>query len=203
LLDGNVKEKEKLMTRKYLWLTAGILLVAVIALIAYESLKPQPFNGVVIDPAPKANDFSLIDQHGNSFELASEKGKVVLLFFGYTNCPDECPATLAKLRYITSTLGQSNSDLRVVMVTTDPERDTSAQLKDYLANFNPDFLGLLGPQEQLNQVYKSYGVTVLDGGETHSSRVYVIDRDGRLRLTFPSEMNPDDMTTDVKHLLQE
>jgi protein SCO1/2 len=174
--------------RKYLWPVLVIIVVTLVVIFAYGSLRPQPFNGAVILPAPVADDISLTDQNGNSFELASEKGNVVLLFFGYTNCPDECPATLAKLKYVSSNLSQSNSDLRVIMVTTDPKRDTAAQLKNYLANFNPDFLGLLGSQEQLSQVYKSYGV---------------IDRDGRLRLTFPAEMNPDDMTTDVKHLLQE
>jgi protein SCO1 len=189
--------------RKYLWVGTGILLATVLAAFIYEFLRPQPYKGVVINPPPFATDFSLTDHNGKSFDLVSEKGKVVLLFFGYTNCPDECPATLAKLKYVSEVLGNPDSEMQVLMVTTDPERDTAGQLKDYLANFNPDFLGLLGSPEVLGQVYKSYGVTVLDGGETHSSRIYVIDRDGRLRLTFPAEMSPDDMANDVKHLLQE
>jgi protein SCO1 len=189
--------------RKYLWVSLGILVVALIGVTAYGFLKPQPFKGVVIEPAPFAADFTLTDHTGKSFDLASEKGKVVLLFFGYTNCPNECPATLAKLKYVSETLGNPSGNTQVLFVTTDPARDTAVQLKDYLANFNPDFLGLLGSPAELSQVYKSYGVTVLDGGETHSSRVYVIDRNGRLRLTFPSEMDPNDMTTDVKHLLRE
>jgi protein SCO1/2 len=189
--------------RKYLWIGAGTLVVVVLVTIVYELVRPQPFKGVVINPPPFAADFTLTDHYGKSFDLVSEKGKVVLLFFGYTNCPDECPATLAKLKYVSETLGNPVTDMQVLLVTTDPERDTAGQLKDYLANFNPDFLGLLGSPEALGRVYKSYGVTVLDGGETHSSRIYVIDRDGRLRLTFPAEMSPDDMTSDVKRLLQE
>ena len=110
---------------------------------------------------------------------------------------------MAKLKEVLSELKERSNNIVVIMVTTDPGRDSPEKLKNYLVNFNPRFLGLSGSVNDLEKVWKDYGVTVLDGGETHSDRVYVIDRQGRFRLTFPFEMSPADIAGDLRILLDE
>jgi protein SCO1 len=193
-----------MMERKILW--AGLLILGLFLVVAISiSLgNRERFQGVVISPAPQAPDFSsLSDQNGRPVRLMDLKGKVVLVFFGYTNCPDECPTTLARLKLVISGLGEKAKEVVVVMVTTDPVRDTPGRMGSYLGNFNPDFLGLTGSVPNLEQAWKDYGVVVLDNGETHSARVYVIDPSGKLRLTFPQEMTPTSMMSDLSVLLGE
>jgi protein SCO1/2 len=135
--------------------------------------------------------------------LESQRGKVAVVFFGYTHCPDVCPLTLAKLKQALQELGDSSGDVQVLLVTTDPARDTPEQLQEYVSTFNPAFLGLTGAPEQLEKVWADYGVMVMDGGETHSSRVYVIDRAGNLRLTFSADLQPQDIAHDLALILAE
>jgi protein SCO1 len=196
--------KEWKMERKILW--AGAWLLGLLLVVAgYITIENRNhFQGVVISPSPQAPEFSsLSDQYGHNVSLQDLKGKVVLVFFGYTNCPDECPATLAKLKQTVSGLNNKAKDVVVIMITTDPSRDTPDRIRSYLSNFNPDFLGLTGTLPNLVQTYKNYGVTVLDNGETHSALVYAIDKSGKLRLTFPPEMDPTAMLSDVQNLLRE
>jgi protein SCO1/2 len=192
------------MERKVLW--AGMLVLAGLlgaaALMTY--FKQREFHGVVISPAPAAPDLtSLSDQNGKMFSLADHRGKVVLLFFGYTSCPDICPATMGRLKQVASDLGGYGDDLDVVFITTDPARDTREKLGNYLANFNPEFLGLTGSVSDLENAWKNYGVTVLDEGASHSTRIYAIDKAGELRLTFPNEMSVNEMVADLIFLLSE
>ncbi len=191
------------MERKILW--AGFILLSGLILIALASslVKKHEFNGAEISPAPKAPEISLIDQNGQPFSLETQRGKVTLIYFGYTNCPDNCPITMAKLKQVFTELKSQSNDIEVIMVTTDPSRDTPDRLKGYLGNFNPRFFGLSGSYADLENVWKDYGVSVLDGGETHSDRIYVIDREGNLRLTFPFEMSPADIVADLRTLLDE
>jgi protein SCO1 len=190
--------------RKILW--SGLLLLVVflgVALVVSRNNQLQ-FSGVEISPAPDAPEFSgLYSSQNGSVRLEDFKGKLVLLFFGYTNCPDVCPATVAKLKQVISRLDDNSDDVAVLMVTTDPKRDTPEQLNNYLENFNPDFVGLTGNPSDLQSAWDDYGVAVLDDGTTHSARVYVIDREGKLRLTFPFEMTVDDMISDLKLLVGE
>lgn len=192
------------MERKILW--SGLIILAVflgVALIVSRKSQ-QKFSGVEILPAPDAPELvGLYSSDNGSVRLEDLKGKVVLLFFGYTNCPDVCPATVAKLKQVTSRLGESADDVTVLLVTTDPKRDTPEQLKNYLENFNPAFQGLTGQPSELKMAWDDYGVAVLDDGTTHSSRVYVIDQEGQLRLTFPYEMTIEDMLSDLKVLISE
>jgi len=171
------------------------------------------FKGSLIEPPIPAKDFSLQDQHGQPFTLSEQSGKIVLLFFGYTSCPDVCPATLGKYKQIAALLGNQADQVEFVMITADPERDTAAQLENYLSGFNPDFIGLRGPREILRVVYTSYFVAVEkekkeEDDQTpgylvaHTSRVFLIDPAGDLRLTYPPEIGAEAMAQDILYLLK-
>ena len=145
----------------------------------------------------------MTDQNGNSFYLSEMRGRVVLVFFGFTNCVDECPLTMAHFKLALGMLGDGAKDVQVVMVSTDPVRDTPQALKGFLGKFDPSFLGIPGTVDQLTKIWNAYGVVVLDGGETHSSFTYVVDKAGNLKLTFDPESTPEDIASDLKILLAE
>ncbi len=170
------------------------------------------YKGSSYAPFPEAPNFQLTDQNGSLFELDDRKGQVILLFFGYTNCPDICPATLAEFGRIRAGLGDKADEVNFVFVTEDPDRDTQARLKEYLANFDPAIIGLTGSMEELQPVWSAYYIArekelVGDSEDeysiAHTSRIYVIDKFGRLRLTFPNDMSVADMIADVSHLVSE
>lgn len=191
------------MQKRLFWV--GIVLIGAVALSAavWSAVVKPTLHGAVIQPPSQAAEIRLQDFNGQSFSLNSLRGKVVLLYFGYTNCPDECPLTMAHLKLAKDRLGADAQDVRVIMVTTDPKRDTAQTLKDWLGKFNSSFIGLLGTQDQLAQTWKDYGVTVEDGGATHSYFLYVIDRAGNFRETFLPDSQPGDIAADLKMLLAE
>ena len=167
--------------------------------------RPYTFHGSYIEQAVAAPDFTLTDQHGQPFQLSAQKGSVVLFFFGYSNCPDECPATLSRLAAIRRQLGSQAEHVRVALVTVDPETDTPARLGEYLAQFDAPFVGLTGTADDLLQVWTNYGVYVeklLGGAVDHTLRLYAVDARGDLRLTYASDVLPDEMAQDVRELLK-
>lgn len=190
------------MERKILWIGIIVLVGFLVLAAVTTANKQSEFRGVEISPAPAAPDLSsLSSQDGQRIELKNYREKIVLLFFGYTSCPDICPATMGRLKQVVTDLGDKKDEVVVMMITTDPERDTQEQLGNYLQNFDPDFLGLTGSLSSLEKTWENYGVTVLDNGATHSTRIYVIDYSGNLRLTFPNEMAVGDMVSDLKMLI--
>lgn len=190
------------MQRKMLWLSAAGL-IGLILLTAILSLTRKPsFNGAVISPLYAAPEITLTDHNGKPFKLSEHRGKVVLLYFGFINCPDECPTTMAHIKLALESMGESANKVQVIMVSTDPARDTPEGLKDFLGHFNPDFLGLTGTQAELEKAWKDYGVTVEDGGETHSTYLYVIDPSGYLRETFLPDFEPNEIAADAGLLLK-
>ncbi len=191
------------MQRQVLWVgLASIATVALGAAAWLVTVKPS-LHGAVIDPPMQAGDIRLQDYNNQDFSLGSLRGKVVLLYFGYTNCPDECPLTMAHLKLAVDQLGANAQDVRVIMVTTDPKRDTPQVLRSWLTKFSPDFIGLTGSQDALAKVWSSYGVTVEDSGATHSFFIYVIDQAGRFRETFLPDSQPADIASDLRVLLAE
>jgi protein SCO1/2 len=182
-------------------ISAIIVVVAILAAGLFNFQSKPSFHGEAITPPMRAADIYLPDQNGNDFKLSAQHGKVVLVFFGFLNCPDECPLTMAHLGQAMKKLGADAQNVQVVLVSTDPVRDTPQAMKEYLANFNPTFLGITGTQDQLQSIWSDYGVVVLDGGETHSAYTYVIDQNGDLRLTFDAEMSPDEIASDLEILL--
>ena len=160
----------------------------------------------VFDPARVAPDFALQGSDGAELKLSTYRGKVVLLGFGFTSCAAVCPITLGTLAQVHRKLGAQANELQVIYITVDPERDDAARLKKYLSAFNPAFVGGTGTNAQLAAVRKDYGIAAEkvagpDGSFTHSSFVYLIDRDGRLRALMPFGHVADDYVHDVRILL--
>ena len=190
------------MNRRLLLLGVGILiLILATAVVVYITDKPS-FHGTLISPPWPAPEMQLTDHNGHPFTVSSQQGKVLLLFFGYTNCPDECPLTMAHLKLALESLGDRAENVQVVMVSTDPARDTPQALKDFMEHFSPSFLGLTGDSGELQKAWKDYGVTVEDGGETHSTYVYVIDPSGNVRETLPPDAEPNNIAADLNLLLK-
>lgn len=185
------------MQRKTLFVGVSIF-VGLLALTAFLYFTSKPsFRGAVITPPWSAPEINLTDHNGRPFKMSDQHGKVVLLYFGYVNCPDECPLTMAHLKLALESLGDRARDVQVIMVSTDPVRDTPQALKDFMEHFNPLFLGLTGTPGELQKVWKDYGVTVEAGGETHSTYLYVIDPAGNVRETFLPDTEPTDIAGDV------
>ncbi len=191
------------MNRKFFWVVTGTLLIVILAAgIATIIIHlPHAYYGSVINPASTAPDFSLTDQNGQTFSLSSLRGKYVLLYFGYTHCTNECPATMAILAQVRRTLAQQAGQVQVVFVSTDPANDTPQAVGEFLNRFDPSFIGVTGTQAQLQPVWAAYGVTVLNGGETHSSYVYLIDPAGNLIMTYPFPSTAEGISSDLKRLI--
>jgi len=200
---------------RILLIAAGTLLVGLsVFLLGWQAFADQQvfYGSAIGTPAPPAMEFELQRPDGASFRLEDQRGKVVLIFFGYTNCQDVCPATLGKYQQIAAGLGEDASEVAFVFITVDPDRDTSEAIGAYMNHFNPDFVGLTGPLEELQRVWVGYGAGTpvheeVDGEigyeVSHSTRVWVIDKQGNLRITFPFEMTASDMAHDVDLLLAE
>lgn len=168
------------------------------------------FYGGVLDPPQQAPDFALIDQHGRPFRLRDHNGKVVVLFFGYTTCPDVCPGTMAHYRRVKERMGEDAGRVEFVFITVDPDRDTQERLAEYVAIFDPEFYGLTGPQEALEQVWKAYGVyaerveapdSPVGYWMNHTALSYVIDTEGNLRLAHLFGTPVEEVVADLQRLL--
>lgn len=200
------------MKTKYGFLGLGLVLGLALMLVGYRVFSgPYQYQGSLINPPAPAADFTLSDQNGNPFRLSDQRGKVVLIFFGYTSCPDVCPVTLSEFKQVKQKLGDQSQDVRFVFITVDPERDTPERLGAYLANFDPSILGLTGDQAALDAVYKSYGVAheKVDAGSAagylinHTAITYAIDKNGNWRLTYPFGIETEKLVQDVSHLVRE
>ncbi len=161
-------------------------------------------------PEPLGGDFALTDQFGKPFELAQLRGKLVLLFFGYTYCPDICPTELSNLAAVLDELGDSAARVQGVFVSLDPQRDTPQVLRDYTHYFNPDLLGLTGTPGEVAQVARQYRVQYQrheksDGRYSldHSADLYVIDPEGKLTTVVPYGLPPEHVLEVVRRLLIE
>jgi protein SCO1/2 len=189
----------------------GAVLMGVLLVGFQLSRQPYVYKGSSIDPPVPAANFELTNQVGDKFELSDQRGKLVLMFFGYTHCPDVCPLTLSNMKYIREQLGEKADEVSFVFVTVDPERDTQERLREFLQVFDASFIGLTGTRAELEPVWKSYGVyqAKQEVGSSagylvdHTARTYVIDQDGNWRLTYPFEMTKEDILADVRHLLGE
>lgn len=184
-------------------------LAAGAGLAACGERKPQ-FKAIDLTGADYARDFHLPDGDGRMRSLQDFRGKVVALFFGYTQCPDVCPTTLAEIAEAKRQLGADGDRVQGVFVTLDPERDTPEVAKAYVANFDPTFVALRGTPEQTAAVAKDFKVFYQKvAGKTpgsytldHSAATYIYDPQGRLRLYTRYGSGPQALAEDIKLLLR-
>jgi protein SCO1 len=187
------------------------LVLAAALAVATASCSPPSFNGVVLDPPEKAPMLRLSDSTGTAFDVAQQGGKVVLVFFGYTHCPDVCPTTLVDWRHVADSLGTHAKDVRFVFVSVDPARDTPALAQRYAARFSPQFVGLTGTAAAIDSLKGAWQIASFRDGAaadtsstytvTHPSQVFVVDRDGRLRLMQRPGLTVAQVAADIRALL--
>jgi protein SCO1/2 len=139
-------------------LTIGVFLGATLAGFLLPRLFPSPFHGTLLQAPEPASAFTLTTHHGQPVSLDRFHGQLVVVFFGYTHCPDNCPATLATLAQALQLLGEDAESVQVLFISVDPARDTTARLTTYLNPFHPNFLGLTGTAEEITQVAAQYGI---------------------------------------------
>jgi protein SCO1/2 len=187
------------------------LLVLSLAILLYACGSSAPsFLGSTVDPPVAVPDWTLTDQNGQPFRLSDQKGKVVLLFFGYTQCPDVCPTTLATWRRVHEALGDDAQQVRFVFVTVDPERDTPERLGRHVGAFNPDFVALTGSPEELEAVYEVFGVVHEKDASSasaagylvnHTATTFALDPAGQWRLRLTYGTAAEDIAHDIRQLI--
>ena len=190
--------------------TLQALLLPAALQLAGCSDKTASFAAIDITGADYARDFSLPDHNGQQRGLKDFAGRVVVMFFGYTQCPDVCPTTMAELAEVKKLLGRDGERLQALFVSIDPERDTPEVLKAYMANFDPAFVALRGTPEQLAAMAKDFKVYYKKtGGKTptsysmdHSAASYVYDSRGQLRLYTRYGSGAPALAADIKLLLK-
>jgi protein SCO1 len=175
------------------------------------ALANAQFAGQALVSPPPPMDFMLKAADGSEFRLSQQRGKIILLSFGYTFCPDVCPTTLTELSQVRIRLGEAAKRVQVAFITLDPERDTPERLGIYTKAFDPTFIALTGSAEHLAQVRHMFGVIAekeaVSGTSAgyliaHSAYTYVIDPEGRLRLLFPFSLSIEEMADDILQLMR-
>ena len=182
---------------------AGLVLFTTVVFI-FTGRSPAP----IALPSAVGGPFNLVDQNGKAITDQDMKGHPFLVFFGFTHCPDVCPTTLFEVSEILRAAGPAAKDARALFITVDPERDTPAVLKDYLASFDPRVIGVTGSSEAMASVIKAYRVYAkkvpTDGGGytmDHTAIVYLMGKDGRFVAPFNMKRRPEEAAEDLKRYL--
>ncbi len=172
-------------------------------------LRPHSFHGAIIQSSTAAPAVDLLAHTGERVELSQYEGKVIVLYFGYTYCPDVCPTTLNRVDDALDLLGDKADDVQVIMVSVDPERDTPDVLRRYLPAFDESFLGLTGTRDEVARLATVYGVyfekTEVDSAAgylvDHTATLMVIDKAGYLKLVLPFDVAAEDIADDLSYLI--
>jgi|HigsolmetaAR202D_1030399.scaffolds.fasta_scaffold10297_3 protein SCO1/2 len=188
-----------------LFARSTLVLVLLCSLLAACG-QPHEFHGTLLEPPDPASDFTLTDHRGQPFTLSEQRGKVQILFFGFTTCPDFCPTTLSDLAAVMRELGDDAKHVQVVMISVDPERDTTERLARYVESFDPSFVGLRPTEQELESVLKAYAASAskYDTDSSagylveHSTYLYVIDQVGRWRQIFSYGTPIADIASDLR-----
>jgi protein SCO1/2 len=189
--------------------TALLALLAVLACLGLACCSKPEFNGIDISGADYARDFALTDTSGVRRTLADYRDKVVVIFFGYTQCPDVCPATLSELARARHDLGADAARVQVLFVTLDPARDTPQLLATYVPGFDPTFIGLRGSEPEIQATAREFKVFYqkVAGGEPstytldHTVGCYVFDGKGRIRLFIRGQARAEQIAADLRRLI--
>lgn len=194
------------------FLPALVALFVIILLgAAFYFLRPHTFHGTVFQSPEEASNFTLNVADGKTVKLSDFRGKIVLVYFGYTFCPDVCPATLGAVTQALNDLGEKADEVQVIMVSVDPGRDTPEKLAEYVEHFNPTFIGGTNTPEEIASIASLYGIFYQVSGETtsngdylidHTATLLAIDRDGFLKVVFPFGITSDELADDLKYMLR-
>ena len=191
-------------------LAAVALLLAAFLAACDSATKPASFQLTDVTGAPFARDFQLLDHTGRTRSLADFKGKVVVVFFGFTHCPDACPTTLGELARVMKELGPQAERMQVLFVTVDPERDTPEVLARYVPAFHPSFLGLYGDPEatartarEFKVIYQKQNLPAGSYSMDHSAGSFIFDPAGRLRLFAQYGQSAQALLHDIRLLLEQ
>ncbi|OGB26680.1 MAG: hypothetical protein A3I66_03835 [Burkholderiales bacterium RIFCSPLOWO2_02_FULL_57_36] len=195
---------------KKLYQVITLLILAFLLAACDKADPPQKFSAVDITGSPWGKDFHLTDHNGQARSVADFKGKAVVLFFGYTNCPDMCPMTMYKLAMAMEKLGKDAERVQVLFVTLDPKRDTPKILKQYAPAFHPSFLGMVGDEQTTQEIAKEFKIFYQHQkpGENgfytvdHMGPSFVFDPQGRLRLFIADQHSADMIAQDLRTLLK-
>ena len=193
---------------RFLALLVG--LSAPVFLSSCDSKIEPDFLSTDITGASFGRDFKLLDHNGDLRSLADFRGKVIVLFFGYTNCPDICPSIMAKLAGAVKNIGKDSNHVQVLFISVDPEHDTPALLKQYVSTFNPNFLGLSGDLETTRNIAKEFKIAFQRQAEEtqdsyvmeHSAGTYILDQEGKLRLYVNTNTDMEIISHDILELLR-
>lgn len=187
------------------------IIAAITGLAAgFYFFRPHTFHGTVIQSPEPSHDFTLTSANGD-VSLSDFRGKVVLIYFGYTFCPDVCPGTLGNVAQALRDMGTKAEDVQLIMVSLDPERDTPEKLAEYMGHFHPSFIGITGTKEELDKVASLYGIYYQknEGSNAtgylidHTATLLVLDREGYLKLVFPYGVTAQDIADDLKYMLRQ
>lgn len=190
-------------------LTAALALPVAINSRLVFAAEDLPFEGNDITGYKLGRDLEMIDTEGHKKTLADFKGKVALIFFGYTQCPDVCPTAMAQAAQAIELLGDKAKDVQVIMISVDPDRDTPEILSAYVQAFDPNFIGLTGSEDQLAKTARSFKAFYTKEATpkpkhyaiNHTSAFYLIDKNGDSRAILGPTLTPEEMAHDIELLL--
>lgn len=189
----------------------GCLVAIAVIGILLNSCQTYDFRGTLYGESELAPDFGLHNVQGGIYRLSESRGHIVLIYFGYTFCPDICPGTLAHARQMFDSLGEQADMVEFLFVTVDPGRDTADVMAAYVSAFHPRIVGLTGSPDELSKVFADYGIvaekellpeSAVGYVMNHTTRVFLVDQPGNLRLSYPFGTPTEDMVADIRHLLK-
>lgn len=190
-------------------IVAALIATAALFAVGIFGSSDPSYNGTIVEASGEPAEFNLVSAEDPDVQLSDFRGELVVMYFGYTHCPDFCPATLSKLNQVKDQLGDDAEDVQVMMITVDPERDSAEILADYVANFDESFMGLTGSDEQLAATASEFGIYYQKQEDSeasgylvdHTITVVVVDREGYPRLYLGNELTADEIANDLKNLL--
>ncbi len=199
------------MTRTITYTVPFLLLLLLATACGNQEVDPAQFKGTMMPTPIPAPDFALTNEQGETVHLSDYQDEIVLLYFGYTFCPDVCPTTLSELSKAQRELDDGGEKIQVVMVTVDPQRDTPQKLAEYVAHFHPDFVGLSGTKKEIDAAGDGYGIYYEknEGSEAtgylvdHTARVFVVDPQGNYQLSFSYGTPVEDIVHDLRLLMRD